>query len=439
VKQFSIKHIILKFLLSILQGVGMAIGGGLTFFIVALVLGINVLEHIPANRLTSFLNVFEDSATLKIDLSTYKVHKKEVNPLLEHISGNSQISVPESYKQYVVANIKEFYQALSAINKHNGHAAITFEDGIYHFTKTILIKKPNIMFLSRFQDPKRVILKGNGMKPTRRAESLIEVHASGFVLDGITLQDSPNHLIQIKAEKSASFPIIRNCIIQNAYEQLIKVSYDKTSHPDNYSDSGLIEQCIFQYTADIGPNYYIGGIDAHGIRNWIIRNNLFKNIASPSKHIAEHAIHLWNNTENNIVENNVIINSDRGIGFGMWQKTKGDHINIKFSNYGGVIRNNIIYHADNNHPFADTGIVIENSPKTVIEGNYIYLEHNYSRAIEYRFSQTREVKILNNHTNKFISSRNGGSATLTDNNEDLDKVDFIIKMNEVMSKIHLAN
>jgi len=433
---FSKKSLISKFLLNTLQCIGMALGAGFTAVVVALLLGINITEHIPSTRLTSILSLFEDAEPLKINIATYKPHAKQVNPLVQYISGNSQIAIPDSYKQYNISNTEEFYKALSSIHKNSGQAAIIFDDGTYHFTKTIRIKKPNVMLLSKSKNPKGVILKGNGMKATRRAESLIEVHSSGFVLDGITLQETPNHLIQIKAEKGASFPIIRNCIIQDAYEQLIKVSYDKNSHPDNYSDSGLIEQCLFQYTKSIGPHYYIGGIDAHGIRNWIIRHNIFKNIASPSKHIAEHAIHLWNNTENNTVESNVIIDSDRGIGFGMWQKSqRNNNANIKFSNYGGLIKNNIIYHSDNNHPFADTGIVIENSPKTAIEGNYIYLEHKYSRALEYRFSQTREVSILNNHTNKSISSRNGGNATLTDNNEDLDKVDFIIKMNEVMSKM----
>ena len=129
------------------------------------------------------------------------------------------------------------------------------------------------------------------------------------------------------------------------------------------------------------------------------------------------------------VENNIIIDSDRAIGFGMRKRVKGDENKyIKFSNFGGIIRNNFIYHSDNQDPFGDTGIVLEDSPNTLVENNYIFMEHSYRRAIEYRFTPTQDVVIKNNHVNRLISSRNGGRADLVDNSEELSKTDFLVEI-----------
>ena len=212
--------------------------------------------------------------------------------------------------------------------------------------------------------------------------------------------------------------MIRNCILQDGFQQLVKVSYDKSNKPELSSDFGLIENNIFRYTVGIGPNYYIGGIDIHAGNSWIIRNNKFNNIASPGRYIAEHAIHIWNNASNNLVENNVIEDCDRGIGFGLVQTTSIK--NISYSNRGGVIRNNMIIHSDNNHPFSDTGIVLEDSAMTLIEDNKIWLGHDYPRAIEYRYPSTQGVVIRGNITNKRIASRDGGEAEVYDNITDAD-------------------
>ena len=54
----------------------------------------------------------------------------------------------------------------------------------------------------------------------------------------------------------------------------------------------------------------------------------------------------------------------------MWKKPQNDeHKNIQLSNYGGVINNNFIFHTDNNDEFGDTGVIIENSPRTEIKNN----------------------------------------------------------------------
>jgi hypothetical protein len=49
-----------------------------------------------------------------------------------------------------------------------------------------------------------------------------------------------------------------------------------------------------------------------------------------------------------------------------------------------------------------------------VYNNSIYTE-NYQNSIEYRFSATHGVEIINNLTNKFIVSRDGGTSSLLDN------------------------
>jgi hypothetical protein len=147
-------------------------------------------------------------------------------------------------------------------------------------------------------------------------------------------------------------------------------------------------------------------VDGHYCKNWVIRNNVFQGIRRPDGSIAEHAVHLWSGSEGTLVENNRIIDCDRGIGFGL-----GDR-----GHAGGIIRNNMIYHAamsgvDN----GDAGIILESSPGTRVYNNTIYFENDYPNAIEYRFAATAGVLIRNNLTNRQIRQRDGASGTVDNN------------------------
>jgi hypothetical protein len=51
-----------------------------------------------------------------------------------------------------------------------------------------------------------VVISGCGMRKTKRVHNLIRVSAKHFTLDGITLQQAGNHLIQIAGEQNADFP-----------------------------------------------------------------------------------------------------------------------------------------------------------------------------------------------------------------------------------------
>jgi hypothetical protein len=303
-----------------------------------------------------------------------------------------------------VGSVAQLESAVAAANGSGGNRTILVRDGIYSLNGTLNVTAPGITIAGQSGARANVVIQGDAMGPSARIGNLIRVSGRNFRLSDVTLQKSGFHLIQIAGESDADAPVIRNCILRDAYQQMIKVSNDPAARGVS-SDDGLVENCLFEYTAGIGPQFYIGGIDAHGSKNWVVRGNTFRNIASPSRSVAEFAVHFWDGSAGNIVERNLIINCDRGIGFGLDGK----------GNMGGIIRNNMIYHADNASRFADAGIALTESPGTRVYNNTVVMDNSFPRAIEYRFASTTGVLIVNNLTNKPIASRNGASGVVSNN------------------------
>jgi hypothetical protein len=290
-----------------------------------------------------------------------------------------------------VSTVAELVNAVQQANA-SGNLTILLEDGTYTLGEMLWISGNNLTFRSRSGNRDAVVVRGQGMYGG--VSHVFNVPGDNFTVADMTIGWVANHAIQIHSD--ADNPLVHNVRFVDTYEQLLKVSYrpgDSTS-----SDNGLVEWCVFEYSAGIGPQYYIGGIDAHQAHNWIIRNNVFRHIRSPEADLAEHAIHFWSESSNTLVEHNIIINCDRGIGFGL-----GDQGHV-----GGMIRNNMVYTS------RDVGIGLENSRNTAVYNNSVYTE-NYGNSIEYRFSGTQNVSIINNLTNAQIASREGGTGRIETN------------------------
>lgn len=306
---------------------------------------------------------------------------------------------------FLVESEKMLFDALSVANKNNEADTIVLARGDYQLTQRLVFSEPNTHVMGESGIASEVVISGKGMKPKRGVEILLDIQADHISVTGLTLQNVANHLIQVRAEKDADYFVLSNSILRNAYEQMLKVSsYDGNPH---FSDAGHVENCIFEYTQGIGPQFYIGGIDAHKSANWVVQHNQFKGIASPAKRVAEHAIHFWKGSKGTKVLHNTFFNNDRGVGFGL-----GNGSN---QHEGGIIRNNVFIHFANHHPYADTSIGLESSPNTQVIGNTIYQNHRYPNAIEYRFKHTKNVVIENNQVNKRIASRDGGQAIVSGN------------------------
>jgi len=236
---------------------------------------------------------------------------------------------------------------------------------------------------------------------TGSVSHIFNVAGNNFTAKDMTLKRVANHAIQLQINVDGF--TASNIHFLDTGEQMLKIAYD-AGNMSASSDNGLVENSLFEYSAGRGPQYYIGGVDVHNGKNWIVRGNTFKNIKSPGDDIAEFAIHFWSESENTLVERNTIINCDRGIGFGL-----GDRGHI-----GGIIRNNMIYH-DSSEGFADVQIGLEDARNSQVYNNTIFMANSYPNAIEYRFSSTTGLQIYNNLTNKMIAERDGASGTTSNN------------------------
>lgn len=312
------------------------------------------------------------------------------------------LMLPYSLAQAEVV-VNSVAQLAAAVDNANagGDKTILVADGTYTLDSLLHITGDNITIRGQSGNRAAVIIRGQGMEGG--VSHVFLVRGSYFTVRDMTIGWVYYHAVQIHGELGASHVTISNVRIVDTREQMVKVS---TSSSSPYSSTnGLVENCLFEYSAGIGPQWYIGGVDAHKSSNWIIRNNIFKNIASPSGSIAEHAIHFWSGSQDTLVEGNLIIDCDRGIGFGL-----GSSPHVR-----GVIRNNMISHSTRNPAFADVGIDLQSSTDARVFNNTIFFGNGYPNAIEYRFATTSGAYIANNLTNKAIASRDGGTATLTHN------------------------
>ena len=300
----------------------------------------------------------------------------------------------------IVSNVAELNAAMSNASSNNGNYTILLEDGVYTLTSNLLYintHMENLTIRSLSGNRDAVTIQGQGMNGG--VTHIFLVAAKGFTCADMTIGGIFYHAIQIQGENDADDCLIQNVRFFDCNEQMLKIS-GGSSNP-NYADNGVVQCCVFEFTAGIGNQWYTGGIDGHHCRNWEVRYNEFYHIRSPESALAEHAIHFWSESVNTLVENNVIINCDRGIGYGLTNSAGRGH-------FGGIIRNNIV------HTSRDVGIGLEQARNALVYNNTVYTE-NYFNSIEYRFDSTYNCHIANNLTNENIASRNGGTALVESN------------------------
>ncbi|RJG47674.1 right-handed parallel beta-helix repeat-containing protein [Motilimonas pumila] len=330
-----------------------------------------------------------------------------VSPLVVDRPLNLTAEFIETEKTIItVANNNELHQGFVTAKQLGGHTTLLLQDGDYQLNRTQVIDTEHITLRSQSGDRDKVRIWG----PDNY--NMFLVRASHFTIDGVTMggaRGRPSgfvqwHVVQIQGEQNADHFRLTNSKVVDAEEQLIKVSSNGDT-PDISADFGHIENNIFEFSTGQAFGWYTGGIDAHRAHHWVIRGNLFRNIHNNNPQpgsnpaLTEGAIHFWSESVGSLIENNIIVQCDRGIMLGL-DSSGHQH---------GIIRNNFIV------TNKDVGIYLAHASDTQVYNNTVWLDSDYVNAIEYRFERSINNVIVNNLTNGLIRQRNGGQAELEAN------------------------
>lgn len=395
-------HLFLRYIFQIILG-------SLKIFLAAIILALSFREFYP-----SILG-----SEIAFDIKSFLDKKNNIirkAPPTEDISFEEKRSEMHEFKftreVIYIKTARELTAHVNDANKENKPKELVLYPGEYTLSSTLDIKTDGMIIRSLELSPRKTVLKGS-----KGIGNLIKVFANDFRLDSLHLTESGLHLVQIAGENKASRFVMENCNLSDSGQQMLKISYDKNL-PNNYSADGIVRNSFFYFSSGFGNSFYVGGIDGHAVRHWTIERNIFKDISSPSSQVAEYAIHLWNNSAFNTITENLIVNSDRGIGLGSGRPTER---NILLGDFKSVVKGNVIASFNASKPFSDVGIALEAVFGAVVENNTVYLANDYPRSIEYRFPETTNVVITGNNINKRVSSRDGGQVSIEKANTIIDK------------------
>ena len=310
-----------------------------------------------------------------------------------------------SVGQIYVNSLSELYTAFDG--EQDGDEII-IAPGTYTLNSTALsINADNIIIRSSTGNREDVIIQGDGFESNSSIKSIFYfpqgAYGQNTTIKDLTIGRVGWHAIFFNGNGSGNGSTIDNVRIFDCYEQFIKGADVLNVGTDDVT----VKNSLFEFTSPPAPNYYTGGIDIHAGDSWLIQDNEFKNIRSPSGAISEHAIHMWSNDPfpgENTIERNKILDCDRGIG--IWNNTGST-----------IIRNNMIT-SNGLGAFPDVGIDIQNSQNQYVYNNTIWNDPNegYYAGIEVRGATTTAI-VRNNLTNAEIRDINSPTVTESNNIE----------------------
>ncbi len=316
---------------------------------------------------------------------------------------------------------------------------LLLEPGVYRLGSgsSIEVSTPGIVLSGSSGAREVTIIDGGNIN--------IAVNADNVTIANLTLRNAYFHSIQVRGERGVARTRLYNLHLLDSGQQFVKVSTgDGLS--GRFADDGeiacsLIEYSDFSRGTRVSRPDYTNAIDILAGKGWVVRDNLIRRIRSETGP-AGPAILVWKNSQDTVIQRNVIIDSWRGIALGLSpadSRSRGGP-DVGFDHQNAVVENNVVLAI--NEP-ADAANENNYALNSRILHNTVYynprLRHATGWSIEYRFPPTT-VTIVNNLTNRPIvrrhpypvqGARQAGNITNTQATwfRDITAADFHLRMN----------
>ncbi|HLX67997.1 MAG TPA: choice-of-anchor Q domain-containing protein [Verrucomicrobiae bacterium] len=319
-----------------------------------------------------------------------------------------------------IVNVATELQLQNAMANLQSGDTLLLADGTYNLTGSLYVNGRNNVTVRGAAGCTNVVLVGKGMDNTNYGNVPFGIWSNGTntTIAHLTIRDTWDN--EIIFNPGAQTPLVYCVRLINAGSQFVK------SNPTDVNNgigvnNGVIEYCWFEYTGsppgDHGTGVgYFNGISAHAAKNWIIRGNLFKNLHNPDSaaYLWNPAVLFWRHSVNTVTEQNIFINVDRAVAYGL------DNTTPYFDHAGGVVRNNFVVllpglMSASRTASSDGSLIAWNSPGTQIDHNSVLLNSNEFYAVEFRFATTTNGTGRNNLADAPIHLRDSAQAVLSSN------------------------
>lgn len=325
------------------------------------------------------------------------------------------LAAPENVSVVEVSTEAALQQAM---NNLSDNTLIEIAPGEYRLSNTLWVNnRDNVTIRGNSTRCDEVVLIGKGMENASGVSEVphgIWTNSANLRVENLTIRDVYYHAIAIDGQ--AETPNIYNVRMLDTGEQFVKSSSQGFG---NGADNGRVEYSIMKYlsgppTTDHGGGTgYTNGVDVHGGKNWVIANNRFENFHAPdnSDNLWNPAVLMWNGAGNTTVENNIFLDVDRAIAFGLLDRS--------YDHQDGIIVNNMItmsngLYSQSRMQESDAAIIVWSSPGTQVLHNTIMTQGNTNKAVELRFDSSGVV-VQNNLISGPVSDRSGNSFLASGN------------------------
>ena len=260
-------------------------------------------------------------------------------------------------------------------------------------------------------NPEDVVITGGGMTDPTVPFGFQIFTAVDVLIADLSIGSVYYHAVAIQNDQGASRVRLYHCRLFDAGEQIVKAN--RGANPG--AEDVVIEYCDVFLSAgavhhpELGY-CYTNGIDAIGGRDWIIRDNLIRNIFCQDGALAGPAILMWQGSSGTVVERNTILNCSRGVSLGL--VAPSDH-------GGGIVRNNFVRWNPGAAYEVDVAVYTVSPGSRILHNTLIthgmYQPNGGPVAIEVRFSGATGVEVRGNLSDGTVWARDGAVPTVTDN------------------------